>query len=989
MLWRSTSVVIFAGACCAIASSNAEDATLPTEVRFGIVVTNPKQAMLLNRESRRVFRDAMESFSRSRLKFKDKLRIMEPFVVSLDGNLSPSNILTILCKRLLPKRVNALLFVTFDDESKTDEANAVQYLFQLLSFLRLPVITWRPQNSGRIPDDMLVLQMSSTIAHQTAAVFSILKRYNYSQISVVVSKTSGEEVFLDSIRQERDRESFKPKILSVIKIDSLLPLNVKKQLKALEGTSTRVLVLYASKTAATAILESASELGLTGPDYLWIGMQKVIGDMTEKNWHPPEEYPIGMLGVDLEMTENSLVKTVGNGMRIYGYALDSLIKETNFSGNQFSPNVSCEADDPWELGRDFFKAMRRVVVPAGGSNKQKIEFLPDGTVKFAEFNITNLSYDNKKRSRVWSTVGSWNTESGLQLRDIVWPGGQAVPPRGKPERYHLNIVTLQEDPYVIMKKPDLTGHCESRSAKCRARPTNWTTGSPDVWESLCCTGLCIDLLVRLSSDIGFSYDLYQVEDGKWGGRMEGGQWNGLIADLLNKKAHLALTSLKVTKERQRTIAFSAVFLETGISIVVAKREGVISPTAFLEPFDYVTWIILMVVCIQTVAIFTFIFEWMSPSGFAMQAAMHGNQRFSFLRSYWLVFATFFGTNCPVTLPRSVTAKTLTTVWGCCSLVFITVYTAKLATFMITRDEVYDIQGIEDRRFLNPYSNSPPFRFGTIPFGSTSETIRQAYPQIYNYMQQFSRPTVAEGIEAVKIGTLDAFLYDATVLEYRVGSDQDCKILTTGSWFATTGYGIAFAQGSSFLPMFDEYLLKYQRNGFLEQLQSFWLTGACKQREQDKSSHALGIKNFFSAFIFLGGGVVCGVICLLIEWIYFHCLRLGFCRWLYSCGMCRILCLSVERSLPAASRHRSHSSGESQSHSDFVLITDLSKNAEELRRARSEVDKLEKIRERLRTASANNKAKPAPVKSNGFFRRRTRRDSSRGAKLNVVELETVL
>ena len=53
-------------------------------------------------------------------------------------------------------------------------------------------------------------------------------------------------------------------------------------------------------------------------------------------------------------------------------------------------------------------------------------------------------------------VGSWNTEDGLQLRDIVWPGGLPVPPLGRPEKYHLNIVTLEEEPYVIMKKPGRT-----------------------------------------------------------------------------------------------------------------------------------------------------------------------------------------------------------------------------------------------------------------------------------------------------------------------------------------------------------------------------------------------------------------------------------------------------------------------------------------------------------------------------------------------------
>ncbi|KAJ3600401.1 hypothetical protein NHX12_031385 [Muraenolepis orangiensis] len=418
------------------------------------------------------------------------------------------------------------------------------------------------------------------------------------------------------------------------------------------------------------------------------------------------------------------------------------------------------------------------------------------------------------------------------------------------------------------------------------------------YTKLCCKGFCIDILKKLSRNIKFSYDLYLVTNGKHG-KLVRGIWNGMIGEVFYKRADMAIGSLTINEERSEIIDFSVPFVETGISVMVARSNGTVSPSAFLEPYSPAVWVMMFVMCLTVVAITVFIFEYCSPVGYnrsLISAKDPGGPTFTIGKSVWLLWGIVFNNSVPIENPKGTTSKIMVLVWAFFAVIFLASYTANLAAFMIQEQYIDTVSGLSDKKFQKPQEQYPPFRFGTVPNGSTERNIRSNYPEMHSHMVKYNQKGVEDALNSLKTGKLDAFIYDAAVLNYMAGKDEGCKLVTIGSGkvFATTGYGIALQKESRWKRPIDLALLQFLADGDTQKLQTVWLTGICRNEKKEVMSSKLDIDNMAGVFYMLL--VAMGLSLLVFAWehlLYWklrhsvrHSDRLDFMlaisRGIYSC-----------------------------------------------------------------------------------------------------------
>jgi len=83
-----------------------------------------------------------------------------------------------------------------------------------------------------------------------------------------------------------------------------------------------------------------------------------------------------------------------------------------------------------------------------------------------------------------------------------------------------------------------------------------------------------------------------------------------------------------------------------------------------------------------------------------------------------------------------------------------------------------------RQLKYPNAIAPPFKYGTVPYGSAETNLMTHYPKIYSYMKKYSRANAIEGVKAVKEGSVVDYI--RLVTTSRNSSKDEKSLLASGA-----------------------------------------------------------------------------------------------------------------------------------------------------------------------------------------------------------------
>uniref|UniRef100_A0A8C4EXV8 Glutamate receptor n=1 Tax=Dicentrarchus labrax TaxID=13489 RepID=A0A8C4EXV8_DICLA len=500
-------------------------------------------------------------------------------------------------------------------------------------------------------------------------------------------------------------------------------------------------------------------------------------------------------------------------------------------------SLQCHRHKPWRFGGRFMSFIKE---SHWDGLTGRLSFnKTSGLRTDFDLDIISLKEDGLEK------VGKWSASGGLNITEVPKRKGMNI--TDSLANRSLVISTILEEPYVMLKKSDkaLVGN--------------------DRFE-----GFCIDLLKELANILGFTYEIRLVPDGKYGSQDEKGQWNGMIRELIEHRADLAVAPLTITYMREKVIDFSKPFMSMGISILYRKPNATNNGFfSFLNPMTPDIWVYILlaylgVSCVLFVIARFSPYEWYDAHPCNPGSDVVENN-FTLLNSFWFGVGSLMQQGSEL-MPKALSTRIIGGIWWFFTLIIISSYTANLAAFLTVERMDSHVDSADD------IAKQTKIEYGVVKDGATMSFFKKSKVSTFEKMWAFmsSKPStslvksIEDGIQRV-LKSDYALIMESTTIDYI--TKRNCNLTQVGGLIDSKGYGIGTPLGSPYRDKITIAILSILEDGRLHMLKEKWWSGSSCLDEERRETGPMGIQNLGGIFIVLASGLVLSVFVAIAEFIY--------------------------------------------------------------------------------------------------------------------------
>uniref|UniRef100_A0A670ID83 Glutamate receptor n=1 Tax=Podarcis muralis TaxID=64176 RepID=A0A670ID83_PODMU len=513
-----------------------------------------------------------------------------------------------------------------------------------------------------------------------------------------------------------------------------------------------------------------------------------------------------------------------------------------------SLNCMRKSTKPWNGGRSMLETIKKGHITGLTG---VMEFREDGANPYVQFEILGTSYSETFGKDV-RRLATWDSEKGLNGSLQERRLGSDL------QGLTLKVVTVLEEPFVMVAENIL--------------------GQPKRYK-----GFSIDVLDALSKNLGFKYEIYQSPDGRYGQQLHNSSWNGMIGELINKRADLAISAITITPERESVVDFSKRYMDYSVGILIKKPEEKINIFSLFAPFDFAVWACIAA-AIPVVGVLIFVLNRIQAVRAQNSSQSTGSASSTLHSAIWIVYGAFVQQGGESAV-NSVAMRIVMGSWWLFTLIVCSSYTANLAAFLTVNRMDNPIRTFQD------LSKQMDVSYGTVRDSAVYEYFKakgtnpleqdSTFAELWKTISKNNGAdncvaNPSEGIRKAKKGNY-AFLWDVAVVEYAALTDDECSVTVIGNSISSKGYGIALQHGSPYRDLFSQRILELQEAGYLDVFKEKWWPrmGRC-----DLNSHtnaqtdgkALKLHSFAGVFCILAVGLLlaCLVAALELWWSSNRC-----------------------------------------------------------------------------------------------------------------------